>query len=63
MKEQRRMVITKREDLHMLDGRIYETEDNWQTVWLLRDGKRSKVTGRDADLVRFLAVAQSSAGP
>jgi len=57
----------KRETVEMVDGRIYFSDDNWQTVQLSRGpgkpGTSSRlVTGQEADLARFLAVAQSSAG-
>jgi hypothetical protein len=49
----------------MADGRQFWSNDNWQTIWQLsREGLRwRKVPESEADLVRFLAVAQSSAGP
>lgn len=55
--------MSNRETVEMLDGRVYSTDDSWQTVYLtLPGGKPKKVTGRDADLARFLAVAQSNSG-
>lgn len=51
--------------LEMLDGRVFWSDDNWQTIWAQsRDGKRWKRVPEDAvDLVRFIAVSQSSGGP
>lgn len=52
-----------REDLlEMLDGRVFWSDDNWQTIWARsRDGKRWKQVPADSvDLVRFLAISQSS---
>ena len=52
------------ETLEMLDGRLYYSDDNWQTVYLVRNGKTSTVRDKlAADRVRFLVVCQSSAGP
>jgi hypothetical protein len=54
----------KRETVEMVDGRVYYSDDNWTTIYIMRpSGKRRRVEGREADLARFLAVAQSSAGP
>lgn len=54
----------KRETVEMVDGRVFYSDDNWQTVYLIRpSGKTKLLTGKEADLVRFIAVAQSSAGP
>ena len=48
----------KRESIEMVDGRVFISDDNWQTIWV------RKITDKqEADLVRFLAVCQSSAGP
>jgi hypothetical protein len=48
----------------MLDGRVYSTEDNWTTVYVTSPGgKRRRITGRAADLARFLAITQYSGGP
>lgn len=55
---------TKREYVEMVDGRVYYSDNNWATVYLIPVGGRGhQITGRDADLARFLAVAQSSGGP
>jgi hypothetical protein len=51
------------DELVMLDGRRFFTHDNWQTVFLDSDGKVRRVTGEAANRIRYLAVAQSSAGP
>lgn len=58
----------KRETLEMLDGRVYFSDDNWTTVWLRRghangSSHRKIINKQEADRVRFLVVAQSSAGP
>lgn len=57
-----------RETVEMLDGRKYFSDDNWQTIWQARgmpngSSHRKILDKQEADLVRFLAVAQSSAGP
>jgi hypothetical protein len=60
------VVITSGHDdqVEMVDGRVYSTDDNWVTVFVTpAGGKRRRITGKAADLARFLAVAQSSAGP
>ena len=58
-----------REAVEMVDGRLYWSDDNWETVWKRRathwaDGfaktPSTKVTGREADFARFLAVSQAS---
>lgn len=55
-----------RETVEMVDGRIYYSDDNWETVWKKRlgglGGGRPAI-GKEADLARFLAVSQSSASP
>lgn len=50
----------RREDIVMLDGRVYVTFDSWQTVYVEKDGRRRLVIGRQADLARYLAIAQST---
>lgn len=51
------------ETLEMLDGRLYYSDDNWQTIHLVRDGKVSTVRDKFAtDRVRHIVVCQSSAG-
>lgn len=57
--------LRQRETIEMLDGRVYFSDDNWQTVFRQRrdDSRHRVVTGKEADLARFIAVAQSSAGP
>lgn len=66
------MKPAKHETIEMIDGRVYLSDDNWQTIWLRKPTKWKpghwspcqKITDKEeADLVRFLAVAQSSAGP
>lgn len=55
----------KRQTVEMADHRVYFSTDNWKTVWQERGLGRShrKVLDKDeADRVRFIAVAQSSAG-
>lgn len=58
----------KRETIEMLDGRKFFSEDNWQTIWQARGmpngSSHRKIANKgEADRIRFLAVAQSSAGP
>lgn len=56
--------MSRREMVEMVDGRVYYSDDNWTTVYLIPPGgKARRVTGKAADLARFLAVAQSSAAP
>ena len=50
------------ETVQTVDGRIFWSRDNWATVYLIQRGKQRKLGGKEADLARFLAVAQSSAG-
>jgi len=58
----RRATSARRETVEMLDGRVYYSDDNWKTVYLIPvEGEPRRITGRAADLARFLAVAQSSA--
>lgn len=54
-----------RERLEMLDGRVFYSDDGWLTVWQFRGADQSprRVRGKEADKVRFLVIAQSSAGP
>lgn len=42
--------------VEMVDGRVYYSTDGWQTVYRVKDGKVRKVTGKEADLARFLAI-------
>jgi len=52
--------------IEMLDGRVYLSDDNWQTIRVIRPGgKRARpVTDKgEIETVRYTAVAQSSAGP
>ena len=58
------MIPKGAETVEMVDGRVYFSTDNWTTVYVVRpSGKTSLVTGRAADLARFIAISQSSAGP
>ena len=64
------MIPKGAETVEMVDGRVYYSTDNWATVWVTTIveitppgvARARRVTGRAADLARFLAVAQSSAG-
>lgn len=50
-----------RDTVEMVDGRVYESVDNWQTATLiLPSGRRFKLTGESLHLAQFLAVSQSS---
>lgn len=54
------------ETVEMLNGIIYWSRDNWQTIYAFTPStKRSRkvAAGVASDRVRFLAVSQSSAGP
>lgn len=62
----------KVETIEMVDGRVYSSDDNWQTIWLRKPTKwkpghmgpcHKIIDKEEADLIRFIAVAQSSAGP
>ncbi|ESX17869.1 hypothetical protein X766_15825 [Mesorhizobium sp. LSJC255A00] len=45
----------------MADGRVYVSSDNWLTIYLLKpDGKRRKVTGHQADIIRLVHVMGGS---
>lgn len=47
--------MPKRQTIEMLDGRIYVSDDGWVTIYLVKpDGKRKKVKGEEADIVRLL---------
>ena len=54
----------KVEKVEMADGRVYVSDDNWVTV-RKRGPQRDRIVNdkQEADMVRFIAVAQSSAGP
>lgn len=64
---------TKREAVEMVDGRVYFSDDGWETVWKRRAShwaddfakrpSRRVMDKAEADLVRFIAAAQSSASP
>jgi len=48
------------ETVEMVDGRIYYSTDKWHTVYLVKpDGKARKLSGKEADLARFLAISKS----
>lgn len=49
-----------KDDLDMLDGRKYTSTDGWQTIKrILPDGKTRRVTGDEANLIRYLAMVQA----
>ena len=50
----------KREEVEMLDGRVFFSTDNWETVYLKRGGRVRLVIGSEADLARYLAIAHAS---
>jgi hypothetical protein len=55
----------KREKVELIDHRVFFSTDNWKTIWQERGLGRShrKVLDKEeADMVRFIAIAQSSAG-
>jgi hypothetical protein len=41
--------------VEMVDGRVYSL-DNWHTVYVVERGKSRKLSGKEADLARFLAI-------
>lgn len=53
-----------RETVEMVDGRIYYSDDNWQTIYRKHRRDRLRIfpvlDKQEADLARFLAVSQSS---
>ena len=54
------MIPTNAETIEMLDGRVFFSTDTWVTVFVAKPGEQlRKVTGRAADVARFLAVAQA----
>jgi len=51
--------MSRREEVEMVDGRVYYSDDNWQTVYkaaLGGLGGGRPVKGKEADLARFLAM-------
>lgn len=55
----------KRETLEMLDGRVFYSEDNWQTIFQVQEKGQAPRPIRskgEADKIRYLVVAQGSAG-
>jgi hypothetical protein len=48
--------MKQRQEVEMVDGRVYFSDDNWATIWLRRRGKTRRVTGHEANLARFLAI-------
>jgi hypothetical protein len=51
------------EKVEMVDGRVYVSDDNWVTVRKRGPQRDRLVTDKqEADMVRFIAVAQSSGG-
>jgi len=57
-----RMSKPKAADMvEMVDGRLYLSDDNWQTATLVeKSGKVRTLEGQELELARFLAVSQSS---
>lgn len=55
----------KRQQVEMLDGRVFFSHDNWETVWRKTSPTHQRrVTDKEeADMVRFIAICQASAGP
>ena len=58
----KQMARAKRDKVEMVDGRVYFSDDNWQTVWRQRRGTSHRIVTdkEEADFARFLAVSQSS---
>lgn len=57
------MMKPKRDEVELVDGTLYFTADNWETVWCRREGVSQKVTDKEeADRARFLAIAQAHGG-
>ena len=52
------------ETIELLDHTVYWSRDNWQTIFEIKPGadRSRKVRDDRSHLVRFLAVAQASAG-
>lgn len=60
-----RRTVEQVELVELVDGRVYCSDDNWQTVYLHRRlrtrlSRPVLVTGKQADRARFLAIAQST---
>ena len=51
-----------REEVEMVDGRLYWSVNNWKTVMVTRAGKTRRVVGAEADRARLLAVAAHGGG-
>ena len=51
------------ETVEMLDGRVYLSDDKWETVWLRQRGstKLRLLPKEEADLGRYYAVCAASA--
>lgn len=54
----------KREQVETVDGRIYFSDDGWETVYRRLDRTAlERVTDKEeADLARFLAITQAGPG-
>ena len=52
------------ETIELIDHTVYWSRDNWQTIFEIRPGadRSRKLPVSQANLVRFLAIAQASAG-
>jgi hypothetical protein len=44
----------KRQSVETVDGRVYFSDDGWQTVYLTQGTSTRKIVGHAADLARFL---------
>lgn len=57
---------TKRDEVETIDGRVYFSDDNWQTVWkahrtIGRTTEPRRVTDRqECDFARFLAICKEN---
>lgn len=52
------------ETIEMVDGRVFWSIDRWVTVFVVTPAGRVRlVSGRSADLARFLAASQAHGGP
>jgi hypothetical protein len=57
----------RRERLEMADHRVFFSDDNWKTIWQergYRNGRSHRliIDKDEADRIRLIVVAQSSAG-
>lgn len=53
-----------RQEIEMIDHRVFFTNDNWETIYERKPGgKARRLTGEKAHFARFIALCAWSAGP